>query len=150
MSAQNDLSADEIILSRLMRLDKHACVMMRPGFPRDGRWYVSLGQVVVASLEGRAFSTLVHGYSGETPQAALLNTWSEVVKESSRPGVFFLRYNCLPTENIPGNGPQVWVRWSQDHQDWVDVTPTEQSLAVREIPAERIRPYDDHAWRERL
>jgi hypothetical protein len=150
MSTQTDFTADELILARLMRLDKRACVMMRPEFPRGGRWYVSLGKVIAASLEGRGFSTLVDGYSGETPQAALLNAWSEVIEASSRQGIFFLRHNCLPTESIPGNDPQVWVRWSQDHQDWVDVTPTEQSLAVREIPAERIRPYDDHAWRERL
>lgn len=140
----------EAILERLMRLDPRACVRIRPNFPSGpSRWYVDLGSVVAAHLAVRGWSDFFK--DGRTPEEALENIWRAIIAKSDQAGSFFLRYgDCKPDEPIPGAGPQAWVRWSQEVNDWVDVPPTTEALAKRNIPADRIRSYRDRMWIQRV
>lgn len=129
----------EAILERLMRLDARACVRMRPTHQRPARWYVDLGHVVAAWLSMNGW----HGFfeNGSTPEEALERTWAAIISKGASADAFFLRYDCKPDELVPGDGPQVWVQWSEKASDWVDVVPTAKALQVRNTPADRIRPY---------
>ncbi len=137
----------ELILERLLRLDKEASVRLRPTFKSGPmRWYVYMGSVVMGGLTSGGFCSVdPHECSGSTPQKALLNTWNEVLRQSRGQG-FFLRFDCNPKDIIPGNRPQVWVRWSEKKDDWEDVPVTPEALAVHRIPPERILPYREHTW----
>lgn len=130
----------EAILERLMRLDPKACVRMRPTYQRPARWYVFLGSVVAASrVLGQWTYTFFE--NGCTPEEALENTWAAILKMSATADGCFLRYRCTGDVPIPGDEPQVWVRWSEEADDWVDVVPNAEALRARNIPADRIRPY---------
>ena len=137
----NAMSVYETILSRLMRLDQRACVRMRhPNFPKRARWYVDAGALVEKSILSSAYITLGAYWSGRTPEEALLNAWDDVVQTSIDPSRFFMRYTCGAEVNIPGNSPQVWVRWSVSAERWIDIQPVEGLLAINGISADRIRP----------
>jgi hypothetical protein len=82
--------------------------------------------------------------SGASPQEAVLNTWNRITNlTNSFP---LVRYFCKPDESIPGNGPQVWVSWNSEKDDWEDVTPPRNDWMADK--ASEIRPYADHKWRE--
>jgi hypothetical protein len=134
-----NLSTDDIMdrLARLSRLG--TSVMCRPTFPSGPKkWYVSMSGVDVPVHTG--------DMSGATPQEAIHNTWKNVANSDRR--LVLRRYFCKSDESIPGNGPQVWVRWNPDNDDWEDVIPRrDDSFALQ---ASEIRPYLEHKWRERL
>lgn len=130
----------EQVLERFMRLDKYACLRMRDTFePGPLRWYLSPNRLVECFLDTCMFVNAF--YDGSSPEDAAVNAWRSVLKISKDPKCFFLRYKCLPEENIPGYGPQAWVRWNVALDDWEDVCPTERSLIIREIPRDRVVPY---------
>lgn len=79
--------------------------------------------------------------NGSTPEQALERMWDTVIRRSGNPEVFFLKYSCPPNVSIPGDDPQVWVRWSAERDDWMDIEPTAEMLRLRGIPADRIHPY---------
>ena len=138
-----------MLLERIMRLDKRACIRIRRDFSSDSqrRWYLDMGSVVICSPTVGGWCSITNG--GATPEEAILDAWKLILTNSTQDR-FFLRYHCEPSENVPGNGPQVWVRWSQEKDDWEDYAPTEQALIAHHIPADRIRPYADHARGERI
>ncbi len=137
MSTQTPLTVVEIMerLGRLCRLG--TSIHCRPTFPIcSSTWYVNMSgvQVPIHTID----------MSGASPQEAVLNTWNRI---TGLPNSFpLVRYFCKPDESIPGKGPQVWVRWNSEKDDWEDVVPPENdSMAVH---ASEIRPYADHKWRE--
>jgi hypothetical protein len=83
------------------------------------------------------------GADGDSPTNAILNTWKQIMELSKSEEKFFLRYNCPSNVPIPGNDPQVWVRWNAATDDWEDVTPTPEMLAIRSTPADRVRTYSE-------
>lgn len=140
--------ADDI-MSHLQHLSKDACVRTRPGFHHgSSKWYVDIPRIVVTSLNHPSFSNFVNDSNGATPQEAIINTWNFILKISLDPNRFLMFYYCPPNVPIPGNDPQVWVRWSEVKCDWEDVSPTPKSLADRGITAYRILPLAEHLWRQ--
>lgn len=129
----------EAILERLMRLDPRTCMRMRPTHQRPNRWYVDIGSVAVSLLSSSAWAGFFE--NGSTPEEALERTWAAIIGRSAESSLFFLKYHCPSNVPIPGDDPQVWVRWSEERDDWVDVEPTATALQVRNIPADRIHPY---------
>lgn len=133
---------DEWILTRLMRLDRRACPRLRAAFcPGPSRWYVDCGRIVLAGPQG-GFCSLFG--NGETPQVALLDTWKKILENLRIHGWFLLIYACPPNVSIPGDDPQVWVRWNAELDDWEDVSPLPELLELRAVPRERIRSYQEH------
>lgn len=133
-------SASEQIMERLMRLDPGACVRMRDTFaPGPNRWYVSPGRVAVTSTNGNGL--YFPGQSGDSPESAIIKTWEEIMEIARNPEKFFLRYNCAGNVPIPGDDPRAWVRWSETKDDWEDVEPTAEQLAVHGTPADRVHSY---------
>ena len=130
------MNIDEI-MERLQRLSKWTNVCMRPsGFPSGSpaKWYVTMGQVI---MPGSCADS-----SGTTPEEAIQKTW-ETIKSAKHP---IMRYFCKPDENIPADGPQVWVLWNSVKDDWEDAEPN-KDWSRR---ASKIRPYTDHKWMEKL
>jgi len=128
------LSIDEIMdrLSRLCRMG--TSLRCRSRFPSgSAKWYVSMMGVRVPGT--------CDCYSGSTPEEAIRKTWDTVSNQKFT----YIRYFCKPDESVPGDGPQVWVRWSQEKDDWEDVPPADDWWADM---ASEIRPYADHKWRE--
>ena len=141
-------SACEQIMERLMRLDKWACVRMRDSFPPGpSRWYVSPGRVQVTSAGGGGYAP---GRSGDSPESAIIGTWEEIMAIADNPDAFFLRFNCQNNVPIPGDDPQVWVRWNRDKDNWEDAKPTSEMLAIRGIPADRVRSYAEQRCLDRM
>jgi len=135
----------EDILARIMQLNTRVCVRMRPKFPvgSSSKWYVDLGSVVLSTLDSGSFVSGTDS-NGTTPEAAIENTWRAILRLAETPRWFFLIYDCAPNDIIPGGGPQVWVRWSVEGNRWMDVVPTDESLALHNISADRIRTFSDH------
>jgi len=131
----------EEIMERLMRLDTHGTsIRMRDTFPPGpNRWYVGMSKVVRSGFSG-GFGGFFG--NGSTPEEAVQDLWKQIVGVQE-PDRFFLRFNCKPHENIPGNDPQVWVRWNDERDEWEDVIPTPTSLARHRIGPDRIRPWKD-------
>lgn len=131
------LSVEEIMerLARLCRLG--TSIHCRTTFPSGpSKWYVAMTGVHVP----------IHttDMSGASPQDAVLHTWNRINNlPDSCP---LVRYFCKPDESIPGKGPQVWVRWNSEKDDWEDVVPPRNSLMAS--MASEIRPYADHKWME--
>ena len=140
----------EDTLTLIMQLKTGVCVCMRPTFPSgsSSRWYVDLGSVVLSTLDSSSFVSGTDS-NGATPEDAIENTWSAILRLSKTPNWFFLIFDCAPNDSIPGDGPQVWVRWSEEENRWVDVVPTNEALVEHNIPADRIRTFSDHVWLHR-
>ena len=132
----------EEIMEILMRLDRHGtCIRMRDlSFPASKRWYVSVGMVTTSSLSGGGYCP--PWGEGTTPYEAAQNMWTEITGHHD-PDSFFIRFNCKLDVPIPGDDPQVWVRWSSEKDDWEDVLPTQEALAKHCIPRDRIRTYQE-------
>lgn len=133
------LSIDEIMdrLSRICRMG--TSLQCRSTFPSGpAKWYVS--------MSGVRCPHLLNCYDGSTPEEAIHNTWDTVTAEDNQKFPF-VRYFCKPKESIPGNGPQVWVRWSKEKDDWEDVTPPSDDWWAR--VASEILPYADHKYMEK-
>lgn len=131
------LSIEEIMerLGRLSRLG--TAVHCRTDFPPGAsKWYVS--------MSGVQNNIACDAMSGESPEAAIRKTWESLALQPNPPIQF--RYFCKPDEPIPGKGPQVWVRWNQDIDDWSDVEPDKD----RSRHASEICPYSEHKWREKM
>lgn len=128
----------EAILERLMRLDVNACVRMRPMHRGQSRWYVDSGRVVLAHPNHTGWNAFFE--NGSTPEFALERTWASILAHCAE-GQFFLKYSCPSRVPIPSDDSQVWVRWSEEKDDWVDVEPTAEMLQLRGIPADRIHRY---------
>jgi hypothetical protein len=126
----------EDIMERLSRLNRlHTSIHMRVNFPSGPKkWYVNMGFVYCFCM--------LDGFDGSSPEAAIRNAWKTVSDPNRRP--VFMRFFSKPDEPIPGNGPQVWVRWSNEKDDWEDVEPY-QDFASQ---ASEIRTYQEHRWRE--
>jgi hypothetical protein len=101
---------------------------------------------VILVLLGGGFGGL--WADGATPEEALDNAWRDIVRLHCEQNSFLRIHNCPSDVYIPGDGPQTWVRWSETKHTWVDATPTPRALLVHNIPADRIRLYSDHRWRE--
>lgn len=132
------LTIDEIMerLSRLSRLG--TAVHCRATFPPGpSKWYVY--------MEGVENHVHTKDMSGSTPEAAIQATWQVLALCEDPP--IQIRYFCEPKESPPGYGPQVWVKWSQDTDDWVDIIPPQDHAWRRK--ASVIRPYNEHKWREK-
>lgn len=131
------LTIEEIMerLCRLSRLDTG--IHCRNTFPAGpSKWYVDM----------RGVSCPVHTIemSGESPDAAIQATWKVLALPKCPPTL--IRYFCAPNESVPGNGPQVWVKWDQEADDWVDVVPPTNHRW--QLLASEIRPYSDHRLSE--
>ncbi len=133
------LSIDEIMerLGRLSRLGTalHCRTTFPPG---QSKWYV-----VMRGVENHVHTK---DMSGSTPEAAIRATWQALALRDDPP--IQIRYFCEPKESIPGDGPQVWVKWSQDADDWVDITPPRDHEWQHR--ASEIRPYQEHKWLESI
>jgi hypothetical protein len=79
---------------------------------------------------------------GSTPEEAAQNLWKEITGLYA-PDFFLVRYNCKSDVPIPGDEPQVWVRWNSAKDDWENVAPTVAALAKHSIDANRIRTYQE-------
>jgi hypothetical protein len=140
-------SAAEQVMERLMRLDRRACVRMRDTFPPGpSRWYVWSGHIQVTGATGGGYAP---GESGDSPESAIIRTWGQIMAITDDPGTFFLRFNCQDNVPIPGDDPQVWVRWDEETDDWVDVKPTAEMLAAHCVPADRVRSYAEQRYLDR-
>lgn len=141
-TSKNGGSAEELtidqIMERLQRLSRlHTVLKTRANFPSGGsKWYVHIGFVYCfCSIEG---------FDGSTPEEAIRNTWATVT--STKHPLICMRYFCKPDEKIPGNGPQVWVKWDSEKDDWADTPPQKDYASY----ASEIRPYERHRWMERV
>lgn len=129
----------EKIMERLMRLDRRTLIGMRDSFPPGpNRWFISQS-VYLTGFNGGYCPLGVH-QSGSSPEEAAKKYWDQITSVQD-PGRFLCRITCKSDVNIPGNTPQVWVRWNQTMDDWEDVPPTEESLKRLGIPADRIIPW---------
>ena len=130
-------------MERLQRLSQWTSLRMRgPSWPlHNARWYVSMPDV-----DGPA--NLAHNGSGATPEEALCNVWQEVLRVSRLPSAYLRRYYCKSDEPVPGQGPILYVRWSEEKNDWEDA-PSEY-LLQKGITAEQVRSYVDHQWMSEL
>jgi hypothetical protein len=141
------LTIDEI-MDRLSRIcHKRDCgVRIRPDFPTGpAKWYVYLSNVVTASIYAGGFCSSITNDcdSGATPEDAIRNVWKAILKLEKNTQTALMRCNCAPNVPMPGEEPQVWVRWNSAIDDWVDVL-------VERLPPEKIRTYADQRWRDKL
>ncbi|MEK7632414.1 MAG: hypothetical protein AAB473_01335 [Patescibacteria group bacterium] len=133
----------DTIMRRLMQLDHGTCIRYRNTFSTDDprRWYVSIPNCTASHPNG-GFGSMGWG-DGPTPQAALQASWKSVITHMTNdPRNFLLRYTCPNNVPIPGDTPQAWVRWSIEHEEWIDVEPTPEALGTRRIPRDRVLPYN--------
>jgi hypothetical protein len=131
----------EEIMERLMRLCRRTSINMRDSFPPGpNRWYISQSVHVTAFTGG--YASFGAHQSGSSPEEAAEKYWAEITGVQS-PDFFLCRTTCKPDVNIPGDTPQVWVRWNHTIDDWEDVLPTEESLKKLGIPADRIIPWKE-------
>lgn len=132
----NIFTPEEVMerLTRVCRLG--TSVMCRTTFPAGpGKWYVN--------MKGVREPTHTMDISGSTPQNAIINAWRALTEKSPT----LVRYFCKSDEPIPGNGPQVWVRWNHKLDDWEDVVPEKgDSFASG---ASEILPYYEHRFIEK-
>ena len=129
----------EQIMEYLMRLDIKTSIRMRDSFPPGPRrWYIS--QSVYLSGFTGGYCLLGNYGSGSSPKEAIEKYWDEIIKLRQEDR-FLCRITCKPDVNIPGDSPQVWVRWNHVINNWEDVSPTEESLKVLGIPSGRIIPW---------
>ena len=135
------LSLEEI-MTRITALHRSAAIHFRPKYPAMITWSADPGPVVMGSLSAGGWCSFFG--NGTTPEGAVRNLWDQVLLESAEPSRFFLIFNSLPNEKIPGDEPQVWVRWNSRNNEWEDVLPTPEALALRGIPADRIRAFAEH------
>ncbi|MFA5838543.1 MAG: hypothetical protein WC849_01200 [Candidatus Paceibacterota bacterium] len=129
----------EEIMERLNRLST-ASINMRDGFSvfSDSRWYASMDNVTCSGKSGGSSSFCGNGY---TPESAVQNLWEEVLKNEKRDGLFLRKHSCPNNVNIPGNDPQIWVRWNSKKDDWENVTPSQKDLESHRIPEDRVIKY---------
>lgn len=132
-----ELTPEEIMerFGRLSRLG--TSVMCRTTFPSgQSKWYVSMDgvQIPVHTMD----------MSGPTPEEAIINAWRAITDPQKT--LTLIRYFCKrKDEPIPGNGPQVWVRWNHETDDWVDVQiPDNEWHKAFASHASEIRPYAVH------
>jgi hypothetical protein len=112
---------------------------MRDSFPPGpDRWLISQS-VYITGPNGGYCPLGVHN-SGSSPEEAAEKYWAQITSVQG-PDSFLCRITCKPDVFIPGNTPQVWVRWDQTIDDWKDVVPTAEILKHLNIPAERVVPY---------
>lgn len=139
----------EGIMDRLSRICRHqkCCVTVRPKFPSGpGKWYVSLSGVDVAFMRGGSTSCITADCdSGATPEDAIRNVWNGVLALANNQTCALRRYNCPSNVPLPGDEPQVWVRWNSQLDDWVDVQPPESV-----VPTEKLRSYKEQYWIDNL
>lgn len=144
---QGPMPHHEWVLTRLLRLSREACPRLRAGFPPGpSRWYVDSGPVTVTGPSGGGFCPWGNG---ATPEEALRAVWEFILQNLASPERFLLIYSCPPNVPIPGDGPQVWVRWNAERDDWEDVPPTPEMLKAWGIPPDRIRSYREHRCLQR-
>ncbi len=132
------LSSEEIMerLCRLCRLG--TSVMCRTTFPSGpSKWYVS--------MQGVGVPAHTMDMSGSTPEEAIKNTW-QLIADPDKP-LTLVRYFCKPDESVPGDGPQVWVRWNHVQDDWEDVVPPKDHWYAS--VASEIRTYAAHKCNEK-
>lgn len=144
---QKQLTVDEI-MDRLSRICfKSRCyVSTRPDFPSGpSKWHVILSGVVVGGIHRGGFSSSITTDcdSGATPEDAIRNVWNGVLKLAKNEELALVRFNCPANVPIPGEDPQVWVRWNSELDDWEDAP-------VKGLPAEMLRPYKEQIWRDKL
>lgn len=129
------------IMDRLSRIcGNQGCgVKIRPNFPPGPKkWYVELDNVVVAFISGGYRNSITADCdSGETPEKAILNVWNGILALACNQNRALMRYNCPDNGPIPGKEPQVWVRWNEELDDWVDV-----SVPETRVPADMLRTYE--------
>jgi hypothetical protein len=135
------MSRLEEIMERLMRLDRRGTrISMRDSFPPGpNRWYITQS-VYITGFKYGGFYPLSVSQSGSSPEEAAEKYWKEItnVQDSNR---FLCRITCKSDVPIPGDTPQIWVRWNQAKDDWEDVIPTAEALGNHCIPPERVIPY---------
>lgn len=140
------LSVDDIMRRFDALCPQPPSIKFRPTFKADDsrRWYVCLPRVQWIGSDGSS-SSLVHGFDGPTPEAAVRNAWATTVDYAvKRPNGFFGLFTCPDNVPIPGDTPQAWVRLSLGRLEWQNVVPTPLLLERHRIPADRIFPYN--AW----
>lgn len=98
-------------------------------------------------MRGVRYPCTLDWYGGSTPEEAIRKTWETVTSEKNQ-NFPFVRYFCKGNESVPGNGPQVWVRWSKEKDDWEDFTPDAADWWA--TLASEIRPYSEHKWMEKI
>jgi hypothetical protein len=130
----------EEIMERLMRLDRPGTsIKMRDSFPPGpSRWYISQS-VYLTGFRG-GYGPLGVYQSGSSPEETAEKYWAEITGVQD-PNSFLCRITCKSDVNIPGETPQVWVRWNKERDDWEDLVPTPEQLEHLNLPVERIRPY---------
>lgn len=131
-------------MERMRRLHKYTSILMRNKAFKgsDGRWYIHIPNTFSSSLSHGSYgvATPVHT-SGYTPESAINLAWDEITKFGNDDDRFICITNCPEGVSIPGDGPQVWVKWDSQIDDWVDIKPTKKALDVHKIPIDRIRKY---------
>jgi len=110
-------------------------VKVRPNaYYGSNKWFVFLSCVVVSSVRGGGLRSFHK--DGATPEEAIQNTWQSILALTSDPDYALMRFNCRPNVSIPGEEPQVWVRWNGDLSNWEDVS-------VPRLQPEQLRTYKD-------
>jgi len=142
-----ELTIDEI-MDRLSRIcyKRDCCVRTRPDFlPGPMKWYVSLSNIVVGNIEaGGACSSITQNCdSGSNPEEAIRNVWQGVLNLAKSNKVALMRFNCPSDVPVPGDEPQVWIRWNVELDDWEDVP-------VRRLSSDKLRAYRDQIWRDKI
>ena len=119
MPTQTALNSEEI-MERLLRICPQATIAMRPKFPSGPyKWCVSTPLLVYGGIETGGYGgVFVHDESGATPEETLQNTWKGVLSMAENKNIALVRLNCPRDVNIPGDEPQVWVRWNFEKDDW--------------------------------
>ena len=144
---KQEITIDEI-MDRLSRIcyKRDVGVKVRPDFSSGpGKWHVYLSRVFTGSIEsGGSFSGItVDCNSGATPEAAIRNVWQAVLSLEKSEKIAIVRLNCPSNVPIPGDEPQVWVRWNSGLDDWEDVI-------VERLSPDKLRSHKDQVWRDKL
>lgn len=121
-------------MERLGRIGK-VSIKERPGFPEGPhKWYVSMEKIVGAEISMGGSCIFPFIGNGCTPHEAAQNAWKDVLELAQSKENALMRFNCASSSPIPGEEPQVWVRWNENIDDWEDIP-------VPVLPPEQLRPY---------
>jgi len=148
MQVAKTLSTEEMMdrMARICRR-RNCSLRTRPDFPSGpSKWYVVLSGVDVSfpNTGGSISSITGNCDSGSTPEEAVRNVWQGILALENDKECALRRYNCPDNVPIPGEDPQVWVRWNSQKDDWEDV-PVSPSI----VPPEKLRTYKDQLWRDK-
>ena len=77
------------------------------------------------------------------PEEAIRNARASILSIEKETDTALMRYNCASDVPIPGEEPQVWVRWNSKLDDWEDVQ-------VKRLSPGQLRSYEDQKWRDEL